>query len=92
MGKTVSMKISNEEREARRKKRKNMMAEALKNTQQMQDDIKDLEISEELKQILSISGIENDDVIQGIKSTLAHDLEPVITKRIKAEIAFMLKT
>ena len=47
MGKTVSMKISNEEREARRKKRQSMMAEALKNTQQMQDDIKDLEISED---------------------------------------------
>ena len=41
---------------------------------------------------MAIAGIESEEVIQGLKSALAHDLEPVIEKRVKGEIGFMLKT
>lgn len=41
---------------------------------------------------MAIAGIESEEVIQGLKSALAQDLEPVIEKRVKHEIGFMLKT
>ena len=51
-----------------------MMAQALEQTQTQHDEIRDLALSEELKQILAIAGIESEEVIQGLKSALAHDL------------------
>ena len=68
-----------------------MIAQVIEAKHHHLEEIKNQPLSNEYKTIIKGTGLDNEEAMQGLKVIIAQDLEPLIEKKVRADMELMFK-
>ena len=90
--KTYKVKVISPEKEARRLRRQTMVASVLSSKQKHLEQLKQLKLSDDFKDIVAGTSLADESAMQTLKLLIAKDLEPLMEKKIRSEMEILIKS
>ena len=81
----------NPEREARKQRRMTVMAGFMSQKQNQHEGLKKMAVSAEFKALIAGTALESPEALESLKLIMAKDLEPILEKRIRAEMDLLME-